>query len=419
MKNMKRIKALLLATMMLLSVMLLAACGGEGDSTTQSGTDAVYQVTVVDSMGNPYTSGVIVRFLQNGEQKAMQKVSENGVAEKTLPKGDYIVELMFTDSDGAYYYDQTDLSLTAEKTELEIVLYYAASGEGQTLNAQGKEYQAYRVSTGSTYVKLTAGDRSYFLFSPTEAGTYKFSVTGEGLQMGYYGAPHFVQEHNVAEDLANNAFTQSIAAGMIGSDGTGTTTLVIGIDSTNAAECVLTIERMGDAEWTISDEPWTEYQLKKEITPFTLDLKSGQKLTYVDITASTDTYKIVYSESDGYYHLGTADGPVVYIDLGKNAPNASLQVIIMGDGAAGGAPIRKYFYDENGEFVKKEDYTEILMDYFDCMDETYGVYPLNDDLIYIIQNGCSGWWDSSSPNFIFDGCNPELGWLFACCYIEG
>lgn len=415
---MKKIKALLLVMCMLLSLVSLAACQ-DGQGSTDNGTEAAYKVKVVDGAGAPYTSGVIVRFLKGTEQIAMQKVDENGVAEKTLEKGDYTVELMFTDDAEKYYYDTEGLTLSSEKTELEIVLYYTPSAESQTLSAQGKEYEAYRVSTGSTYVELTVGDRSYFLFSPTEAGTYKFSVSGEGVQIGYYGAPHFVQEINVAEDLEDNAFTQSISADMIGTDGTGTATLVIGIDSESAAQCALTIERIGDPAWSLSDEPWTEYVCKNEIKSFTLDIKDGQKLTYVDIRGKTDDYNVVYNEADGYYHMNSADGPVIYLNLGKDAPNASLQVVIMGDGAAGGAPIRKYFFDENEEFVKKEDYTEILMDYFDNMDETYGVYPLNEDLVYIIENGCSSWWDSESPNYIFDNSNPELGWLFACCYIEG
>ena len=25
---------------------------------------------------------------------------------------------------------------------------------------------------------------------------------------------------------------------------------------------------------------------------------------------------------------------------------------------------------------------------------------------------------AESPNYIFEGCNPELGWLFACCYVK-
>ncbi|MBQ2927982.1 MAG: hypothetical protein IJD98_05350, partial [Oscillospiraceae bacterium] len=78
---------------------------------------------------------------------------------------------------------------------------------------------------------------------------------------------------------------------------------------------------------------------------------------------------------------------------------------------------REYFYDESGNFIKKEDYTDILADYFENMDEEWGVYPLTDDLIYIIKNGCHGWWEADDPDFIFDGCNPELGWMFACCWV--
>jgi hypothetical protein len=75
------------------------------------------------------------------------------------------------------------------------------------------------------------------------------------------------------------------------------------------------------------------------------------------------------------------------------------------------------FYDDDGNFLKREDYTEILRDYFDNMDPDYGVYPLTKDLVYIIENGCSRWWDKSSPDFIFTDCNPELGWMFALCYV--
>ena len=416
---MKRMKALLLAACMLLSVMLFAACGGESQGETNTNTDPAYKVKVVDSTGNPYTSGVIVRFMKGAEQVAMQKVNENGVAEKSLAKDDYTVELMFTDDADKYYYETEGLTLSAEKTELEIVLYFAAGAETQTLTALDKEYEARYVFTGGTFVNLNAGDRNFFLFTPTEAGTYRFSVEGEGLQIGYYGAPHFVQEHNVAEDLENNAFTLSISASMIGTDGSGTSTLVVGVDSESATECVLNVERIGDPAWTVSDEPWTEYVCKNEIKPFTLDIQNGQKLTYVDIRGKTDDYKVVFNEADGYYHLNDENGPVIYIHLGKGAPNVSLEVVIKGDGAAGGAPIRRYFYDDNGEFVKREDYTDILSKYFDNMDKEYKVYPLTEDLVYIITNACYGWWTSSDPNYIFEGCNPELGWLFACCYIAG
>ena len=153
---------------------------------------------------------------------------------------------------------------------------------------------------------------------------------------------------------------------------------------------------------------------------FTLDA-AGKKLTYVDIKGTAADNQVIYNEADGYYHFGAANGPIVYINLGKNSPNVSLQVMIQGDGPMGGAPLRKYFWSSEEHtkesFIKREDYTNIMVSYFDNMDENLGVYPLTQDLVYIIQTACAGWWDAASPDYILEGSNPELGWMFALCYL--
>lgn len=409
----KRIKALLLTAIMLLSMLALTACGG----------DKSYQVKVTDAQGNPYTSGVIVKFMQGGKQAGMQPVNQEGIAVKTLPGGDYTVELVFTDDDLVGHYDKEKAVLSAKTTSLEIVLMTGVSGEGKTLFApsigggENKEHTAYDVNVGSTYVTLKAKERNYFLFTPTEAGTYKISVSDKAFAIGYYGAPHFVQAASAAE-VKDGSFTVSVSKSMIGDGNTGTAAYVIGVDGGGQeASCTLNVERIGEPEWNVSDEPWTPYKTTHTPAPFSLTLEAGKKLTYVDITGKTSENKVVFNESDGYYHFGKADGPVVYLHLGKGAPYVSLQTVIEGDGAAGGAPIREYFYDADGKFIKKEDYTEILSGYFANMDEELEIYPLNEDLVYILQNGCNGWWDSSSPDFIFEGCNPEIGWMFALCYV--
>ena len=402
----------------------LVACGGAGDTQSTgpklADNEALYQVSVVDPLGVPYTSGVIVRFMQNGQQAAMQVADATGVAQKAMEKGEYTVELQFTDKEAAYYYDASGIQLTADNTKATVELCQAVSGEagtivGYKLNSDEQtECPAVDVKAGCTYVELTVNERNYFLFAPTQAGTYKFYVMNGEAEIGYYGAPHFVQQHSAAE-VVDGAITTSVSAGMISADGSGTAVYVLGLDA-KTESAVLVIERTGDAEKTISDEPWTEYKTTHTPAAFTLELKEGQKLTYVDIEADAADYQLVMG-SDGFYHLGSAEGPVMYINLGKEAPYLSFEIMINGDGVAGGAPLRRYFYDESGNFLKKEDYTNIMLDYFTCADEKLRVYPLTADLEYMIKNGGEGWWTEESPDYIFEGCNPELGWLFACCYV--
>lgn len=415
MKNFRKVSAFLLALLMLVSSVLLNSCDGG---------NAEYEVKVVDAQGNACTEGVIVKFLQNGTQVAMQPVDKEGCVKKELAKGDYTVELVFTDEGTIGHYDKEAAVLSADKVTTEIVLMNGVCGEPERLYAkspitnENKDYDAYYVNAGSTYVTVESKERNYFLFTPKEAGTYKFTVDNNDMKFGYYGSPYFVQSES-AEEVVDNSFTISVSSSNIGVDGGGTSTYVIGVDGLDeTANCVLSIVRIGDAEFSISDEPWTEYKTTCDIKPFTLELAAGESLTYVDIEGDAADYKVVKSDADGYYHLGTEDGPVVYVHLGEGAPWVSLQTVIMGDGLAGGAPIRKYFFDENDKFIKKEDYTDILATYFDNMDQNLYVYPLNDDLIYIIKNGCEGWWTESSPDYIFDGCNSEIGWMFACCYVE-
>ena len=89
--------------------------------------------------------------------------------------------------------------------------------------------------------------------------------------------------------------------------------------------------------------------------------------------------------------------------------------------------VGKYFYDENGNFVKKESYNECLMEYIAAVDNEQGVYPLTKDLQYIIQNhgDHQGWWKVDGPNYLFrdesgnivPGVNAEIAWLFMCGYV--
>lgn len=416
MKNIKNWKALLLAVLMMLSAVALCACG-EG-TPANDGTPA-YKVTVKDALGQPYTTGVIVRFMQNGQQAAMQVVDETGVAQKELAAGDYTVELMFTDNNASYHYEKNDLTLSAEKTELEVILSYGLTGEGIDLNVPTGHPTAYSVGVGCTYAQMKTG-RNYFLFTPTEAGKYEFSLKNAEGTVGYYGAPHFVQENNAAETTEENTVVISVKASMIGTNGTGTTTLIIGVDVDAEKGGILAVERIGDPDHTLEDEPWTVYKTTATLTPYTFP--AGATTADFDLTAPT--YTLVMGD-DGYYHLNTADGPLVLAKLGSAAEVDFIdpfQTILDHSG------VSKYFFDEEGNFVKKESYSECLIEYFDYIDEDTGLYPLTEDIKYIIQQRgeYSGWFDPEDSLYLFKdenmmnipNINHENAWLFMCCYLE-
>ncbi len=410
---MKKMKKLIVAAALMCSAMLMAACGDNASGEKE------YKVAVKDALGTPYTEGVVVQFYQDGVQTAMQVVDAQGVATKTLAAGDYTVKLQFTDGEEGYYYVEEGLTLSATDTELDVILANAVTGDGRVLTVGENSYDAYDVKTGCTHVELEAGERTYFLFTPTEAGTYEFSVVdGADVTIGYYGAPHFVQGNNVA-DMEDGKFTISVSASMIGAGDTGTTVLVIGVDSTNAKECVLAVERIGDPEWSLADEPWVIYEKTVELSQYVLP--AGTTLSDFDIFASTDTYNLVYNEADGFYHMNTADGPLCYVRLTVDSKYlACFKSILERSG------VSKYFYDADGNFEKKVSYSECLLEYIDCADETEGVYPLTEDLKYIIQQRGEfvGWFDAESSQYLFvdadgnpiSGVNDEISWLFMCCY---
>lgn len=419
MNNMRNLKALLLVVLMVLSVTVFAACGGNqgeentGSTAGQLSAEAAYQVVVVDAAGNPVSAGIAVKFMQGGSQKAMQLVNESGVAEKTLTRGDYTVELQFTDPNAQYVYDASDLTLSAEKTQLQIVMSQKLGEESQELSVGN----AYYVKEGCTNIPLSAEGRSYYIFVPQEVGKYEVSLVGSNAAIGYYGGSvHYVWDHS-AVDVVDNKFAVNIKAGQLGG-----AVMIIGVDA-GEGNAVLSVQNIGEPDWSVEDEPWTVYQAKSAITPYTLP--AGAKLNKFDLTASTDTYQLVLNENDGFYHLGSADGTLVVVQIGNTSEETDylppFETILEKQG------IRRYFFDENGDFVKKEEYSECTLKYIENADEQSGVYPLTEDLMYIIQQqgAQAGWFNAESAGYLFKdqdgnkviGINNEISWLFMCRYL--
>lgn len=302
MMTMRRITAVALAVICLAT--LLVAC---------SGGDKEYTVTVKDYLGNPYT-GIVVEFKQDGNKVAMQSCNEEGIAKKTLASGKYDIELKFSDDEASYHYDK-DIVATSRDNNIDVILSRVVSGEPKSYFAVDGDYDIYTVAAGCTYLELSEG-KNYVIFVPTEAGTYEFSVVdGADAAIGYYGAPHYIQEINNAE-VVDNKFTISVTQGMIGTTEGGTSSYVIGLDKGDADNCVLGIERIGDPAWSIEDEPWDVYTETVELNQYTLP--EGYSLGEFDLTESSDKYNLVFNDNDGFYHLDSTDGPLVLVRLAED-----------------------------------------------------------------------------------------------------
>lgn len=437
--KMKRIKALLLSVLMLCSMAIFCACGGgdttgatndntEGSGTENSGSNTVsYSVAVEDALGNPYTEGIVVLFFQNGEQVAMQSVNAEGVATKELEPGDYTVELMITDGT-EYHYEKDNLTLSASVTQLRIEMARPADEEVEYLFADEEEHEAPYLSTGCTYVELEAGVRNYFVFVPLASGIYEFTVHHAEGTIGCYGSPFFVLSESTGTVAGEQSMTVEIKDSMIGSGDGGSTVLVIGVDAgSNTESCVLSVVRIGDCVLSPEEMPWTVYE--PTFTPGKYTLPEGATISEFDLTAE---YTLVFNETDGYYHLNAADGPVVLVRM-VSEPNFGVSF----GAILAGANVGKYYYDENGTFVKKVLFNDCLMNYLGTLnkgmgtysysdgmlDDTYEVYPLTKDLAYILQEfgAYKGWYQTGHAEYLFGSLpnvNLDIAWLFMCCYAE-
>ena len=352
-----------------------------------------YTVEVVDYNGNPIKD-TAVSFLKGGKTVATVMVGSNGKASTSLDKGDYTVEVKFPNSMN-YGFDHSAASLTGTKTSTKVVAAPKANTQ-DTTSVFGGEYIMQNVYTGGIYLELQENGHNFLVFMPTRGGKYSISTTDKNAKIVNAGttAGYF----NTSPGYDGNSFTIDIYDDQV-SNG-----LQLVLSVTGASECVLVIERTGNAGALTT---YNEYTAKKTPSMFTLSGVDGKTQHFVDVTASS--FDIVMG-ADGYYHKGSATGPIMYVVLNEKAQYISMKDLV------DKGPLR------NPD--KGEDYTACMYQYVNCVDAKYGVYPLTEDLKYMFQHGGEhkGWWDASVEGgyYLFGSkvANKNIGWMFECCWWE-
>ncbi len=357
------------------------------------------------------------------------------------PDLDVIAVHSFQDAQKAPAYIQENFAASS----ITFAQDYAQEGYHAVLGGAGennKLFTAYNVAAGKTKVELDAGSRTYFIFIPTEPGVYELSFTGDITAIGSYGTPNYANDHNVAAPVEGNPYacTIEVTAGMIGTAGTGTAEYMIGVNGAEGTTAgVLNILRKGDAE---EEMAYTVYQRTYDLKAY----KHPANAQVVDFDMAK-TYTLVLNPDDNYYHLNTADGPLVLVHLGVNSKydNAegvqgyrylpSVHTVLKSQRFV------RWYYNEEGKLEKKLGFINCLLEYLanettvNGQNETYkyhyvdnatGLYPVTEDLKFILTEAGihRGWWDMSSKNYLFYDelgnkipVEQETAWLYGCCYI--
>ena len=351
---------------------------------------------------------VVVQVLDGSTPVFMGSVDSDGHVALELEPGEYTVKLLFSGEE--LYYEEKQAVLTESAMSITLRVAGPRGAEYETTNVGN----AYFVEAGGTYVTIQEDIVNYFMFEPTVAGQYRVTTSDPAAQISYWGGnKFFVQDNTNNVDLKDNAYILNVKESNIG------VSHIIGI--TGAKDCILEITRIGDPVLGDEDMPYTEYEGTRDVTPFTYS-GSGSTKNYINILGKNTKVELVLNSKDGYYHLDSADGPLVYMDLSASTPYIPLYGVV-GLGEVGGENVARYIYDENGTLIRKERYNTLLQTYAKNADEKLGIYPLTEDLVYMIQQGGGhkGWWDPESPNYMFKdypNVNTELAWMFACCTID-
>ncbi len=449
---MKKMTKLLAMLCVALAVVLLACACGEPEtppstqssndttsstapSTTQSSTSGDtqdkdpelidYTIKAIDAFGNDLEVSVIVEMFKDGESLG-EKPIRRGSAVYKLEPGEYTFELK--PMEGEFYYNKNECKLDEEVTEKTITLYdYANNDNKQEIWIYDESlldhvgYDAVEVTEGGSYVTIDRPELSYFIFTPTRGGIYKFSYeSSKSVTIGYFGSPHNVLQACPVEVVDGSFEIEVKNEGVnIGNDG-GTTQMVIGIRSFTVKGCVLKIERVGDAK---VDLPFTDVAVDKSAIKQDNYLNSE----FVDFDVTDSSLSVVFNENDGFYHLNTVDGPIIFVRINNALIKSSTEeetiyaylpsFITMSETDR----LCKYFYDADGNVVLKESYNDLFYGY-EALCGTNGMYPLNEQLATVIKNigEHKGWFDLDGALHIF-GENAgsvvkENAWLFACTY---
>ena len=282
-----------------------------------------------------------------------------------------------------------------EWSEVAATVSYEATFQTSELNADLIEIDesTTELVEGEQNVELLPNTTTtLFNFYAPVAGVYTITVP-EGMTLALYTVSWFAYETAEGNTLA---FTAT-------ADGQG---FLIGLSGAEDAFNV-SIEKNGDY---IPEAP-TTYENYEPTCPVDEDFEMPDgTVNSIDITVE----QTIVLGNDGYYHLGSFDGPVILVNL--NSAGFALAALY-----DAGAPITMRG-EKNEGFCY--DYMSMITGNYYSYSQEQDYIPLNADLMAFFKDygAAQGWYKQGLSSFDVinaGGFNEESAWLAAMVYVDG
>lgn len=246
---------------------------------------------------------------------------------------------------------------------------------------------------------LDTAVNTLYEFEPTATGVYSFTAP-EGVKIGNWGMPSNPIDHS-GDSKTNVVEWTCTAVGQ---------SVLIGI----TADTTITVAKKAEAEVgeQIDYVVYENVHTPSENQLINLDEKEP---TPVDITKP----QTVVKDSDGFYHLNSVDGPIVFVNLS----NEGFDFIQGFFGGYGAHTMRGKHTVDGVDYYY--DFLEAMREYATIIynaDNDNCLYPMTEDLAIFLKayGGYQGWFDPNKTSYeaIQGEHNADSAWLVACCYLE-
>lgn len=249
-----------------------------------------------------------------------------------------------------------------------------------------------KLSLGTkTYGASTSYNYTVYEYEPTAEAEYIFTASGKLLGIVSYNGMWVNVEPSATTITEDTVSWECTSVGQ---------TIWIAVKNDKAASVSIKVEKK-----EVQKEPeveWITYQNVHTPSDFTFDGKVSN-LEYVDTEDGIDDSP--YRDEDGFYHFGSEDGPLLYVDLDDSMMNLVE--------AVGYGKLAYVGYDGE-KIVTKIDFTVAFNAYAAKADKNTMLYPLTEDLIqiYKLVGQNNNWYGEEG---FLELTDPDC-WMFACYY---